>query len=99
MNLGKLGFQQVLEEGVGVVPTPRTSSVVSKQSRERLAEGWALRPAKKVYRFSEKRKAYLTAKFIIGQSTGRKVDSYFSRLKRQLANRPMKSTLQLLKKK
>ena len=75
MDLAKLGYQQVLEEGVGVVPTLRTSSVASKQSRERLAEGWALRPAKKAYRFSEKQKAYLTAKFTIGQSTGRKVDA------------------------
>lgn len=68
MDLAKLGFQQLLEEGVGVVPTLRTSSVASKQSRERLTEGWALRPAKKPYRFSEKQKAYLTAKFNIGQS-------------------------------
>ena len=34
-----------------------------------------LRPAKKAYRFSEKQKAYLTAKFNIGRSTGRKVDA------------------------
>ena len=71
MDLAKLGYQQVLEEGVGVVPTLRTTSVANKQSRERLTEGWALRPAKKAYRFSEKQKAYLTAKFNIGQSTGR----------------------------
>ena len=75
MDLAKLGYQQVLEEGVGVVPTLRTTSVANKQSRERLTEGWALRPAKKAYRFSEKQKAYLTAKFNIGQSTGRKVDA------------------------
>ena len=61
MDLAKLGYQQVLEEGVGVVPTLRTTSVANKQSRERLTEGWALRPAKKAYRFSEKQKAYLTA--------------------------------------
>ena len=54
MDLAKLGYQQVLEEGVGVVPTLRTTSVANKQSRERLTEGWALRPAKKAYRFSEK---------------------------------------------
>lgn len=75
LDLAKLGYQQVLEEDVGVVPTLRTSSVVSTQSRERLTEGWALRSAKKAYRFSEKQKAYLTAKFNIGQSTGRKVDA------------------------
>ena len=75
MDLAKLGYQQVLEEGVGVVPTLRTSGVASKQSRGRLTEGWGLRPAKKAYRFSENQKAYLTDKFNIGQSTRRKVDA------------------------
>ena len=75
MDLAKLGYQQVLEQGVGVVPTLRTSGVASKQSRGRLTEGWGLRPAKKAYRFSENQKAYLTDKFNIGQSTRRKVDA------------------------
>ena len=74
MDLAKLGYQQVLEEDVGVVPTLRTSGVASKQSRGRLTEGWGLRPAKKAYRFSENQKAYLTDKFNIGQSR-RKVDA------------------------
>ena len=34
-----------------------------------------MQPAKKAYHFSERQKAYLTAKFNIGQSTGRKVDA------------------------
>ncbi|XP_068728060.1 uncharacterized protein [Montipora capricornis] len=38
-------------------------------------EGWALRAAKKAYRFSEKQKSYLLAKFSIGQTTGRKLDA------------------------
>ena len=75
MGLARLGYQQVLEEGVGVVPNLRTSSVASKQSGKCLTEGWVLRPAKKAYRFSERQKAYLTAKFNIRQSTGRKVDA------------------------
>ena len=75
IGLAQLGYQQVLEEGVGVVPTLRTSGVASRQSRGRLTEGWGLRPAKKAYRFSEKQKAYLTDKFNIGQSTRRKVDA------------------------
>ena len=75
MGLPKLGYQQVLEEGVSVVRNLRTSSVASKQSGECLTEGWVLRPAKKAYRFSERQKAYFTAKFNIGQSTGRKVDA------------------------
>ena len=74
-HTAKLGYPQVLEEGVGAVPTLRTSGVASKQSRGRLTEGWGLRPAKKAYRFSEKQKAYLTNKFNIDQSTRRKVDA------------------------
>ena len=57
------------------MPTLRTVSVTNKQSTTALTEGWALRPTKRAYRFSEKQKAYLTAKFNIGQSTGRKVDA------------------------
>ena len=37
-------------------------------------EGWALKSTKKAYRFSEKQKAYLDAKFNIGQTSGRKLD-------------------------
>ena len=38
-------------------------------------EGWALRAVKKAYRFSDKQKSYLLAKFRIGQTTGRKLDA------------------------
>ena len=75
LDLAKLGYQQVLEEGVGVVPTLRAISMVNKQGTAILTERWALRPTKTAYRFSEKQKHYLTAKFNIGQSTGRKVDA------------------------
>ena len=74
LDLAKLGYQQILEEGVGVVPTMRAISMVNKQGTAILTEGWALRPTKRAYRFSEKQKDYLTAKFNIGESTGRKVD-------------------------
>jgi len=37
-------------------------------------EGWALESSRKAYRFSEKQKAYLDAKFSIGQTSGRKLD-------------------------
>ena len=37
-------------------------------------EGWVLKCTKKSYRFNEKQKAYLDAKFAIGQATGRKLD-------------------------
>ena len=37
-------------------------------------EGWVLKCTKKAYRFNEKQKAYLDAKFAIGQATGKKLD-------------------------
>ena len=38
-------------------------------------EGWALKETKKPYRFNEKQRRYLEAKFSIGQATGRKLDA------------------------
>ncbi|KAK3738179.1 hypothetical protein QZH41_007176, partial [Actinostola sp. cb2023] len=74
--LAKLGYKQMLEEGVGVVPTLQTSSASHKnQGGSVLIEGWALRSTKKSYRFNEKQKAYLLAKFQIGQATGRKANA------------------------
>ena len=37
-------------------------------------EGWFLKCTKKAYRFNEKHKAYLDAKFAISQATGKKLD-------------------------
>jgi len=37
-------------------------------------EGWVLKCTRKAYRFNEKQKAYLDAKFAIGQATGKKLD-------------------------
>ena len=37
-------------------------------------EGWVIKCTKKAYRFNEKQKAYLDAKFAIGQATGKKLD-------------------------
>ena len=38
-------------------------------------EGWVLKCIKKGYRFNEKQKPYLDAKFAIGQAYGKKLDS------------------------
>ena len=38
-------------------------------------KGWALKVTKKVTHFNEKRKKYLEEKFLLGQETGRKVES------------------------
>jgi len=75
LDLTKFGYQEILKEGVGVVPTLRAISTINNQGTAISTEGWAFRPTKRAYRFSEKQKPYLTAKFNIGRSTGRKFDA------------------------
>ena len=60
LDLAKLGYQQILEEDVGVVPTLTAISTINKQGTAILTEGWALRPNKRTN---------------IGQSTGWKVNA------------------------
>ena len=38
-------------------------------------EGWALKEAKKAYRFNDQQRKYLEAKFKIGQESGMKLDA------------------------
>ena len=74
MGLAKMGYKTCLEEGVGVLPAiqaPIRHQEVSLIPKE----GWAIRAAKKSYRFSDKQKSYLMGKFHIGQTTGSKVDA------------------------
>ena len=74
MDLAKMGYKTCLEEGVGVLPA--IQAPISHQEASLIPkEGWAIRAAKKSYRFSDKQKSYLMAKFHIGQTTGRKVDA------------------------
>ena len=73
LDRAKLGYKEYLEEGPGVIPTLNPTVTVSSGSRTVL-EGWALRANKKSYRFNDKQKNYLDAKFNIGQETGRKMD-------------------------
>ena len=74
MDLAKMGYKTCLEEGVGVLPA--IQAPISHQEASLIPkEGWAIRAAKKSYRFSDKQKSYLMAKFHIGQTTGRKVDT------------------------
>ena len=74
-DLAKIGYQSWLEEGVGVVPS--ITPGLTENSSETACEGWALRAAKKCYRFSSKQKEYLDAKFEIGRVTGRKLNGEF----------------------
>ena len=39
LDLAKLGYQEILEEGVGVVPTLRVISTINKQGTAVLTEG------------------------------------------------------------
>jgi len=64
-----MGYKTCLEGGVGVLPalqapiSHQEASVIPK-------EGWAIRAAKTSYRFSDKQKSYLMAKFHIGERQG-----------------------------
>ena len=75
IDLAKMGYKSALEEGVGVLPTLKTSTLSQDYPTAAAKEGWALRAVKKAYRFSDKQKSYLLAKFRIGQTTGRKLDA------------------------
>ena len=75
MDLAKQQYATRLHEGVGLLPSLQVSSSVDSSSQsEALKKGWALKEMKKAYRFNEKQKTYLEAKFNIGQSTGRKFE-------------------------
>lgn len=74
MDLAKIGYKSYLEEGVGMLPSLQ-APVRHQEARVSPTEGWALRAVKKAYRFSEKQKSYLLAKFRIGQTTGHKLDA------------------------
>ena len=74
MDLAKIGYKSRLEQGVGALPTLEVTTG-HQEAHVVLKEGWALRAVKKTYRFSDKQKSYLKAKFQIGQTTGRKLDA------------------------
>ena len=75
MDLAKQQYATRLQEGVGLFPSLQVSSSVdSSNQSETFKEGWALKEMKKAYRFNEKQKTYLEAKFNISQSTGRKLE-------------------------
>ena len=75
MDLAKQQYATRLQEGLGPLPSLQVSSSVDSSNQgETVKEGWALKEMKKAYRFNEKQKTYLEAKFNIGQSTGRKLE-------------------------
>ena len=77
LDKAKVKYAARLEEGSSSVPTiplppetcPRNTGYVTPP------EGFALKQVKKAYRFNEKQREYLTARFTIGQESGKKVDA------------------------
>ena len=63
-----------MEEGIGIIPTLNPTVTATSSANPTVSEGWALKANKKLYRFNEKQKQYLQARFNIGQETGRKMD-------------------------
>ena len=76
MDLAKMKYASLLEEGVGVIPNlASTEFELNKGSdRQVLQEGWSLKKSSKHYRFNEKQKAYLLSKFNVGMASGHKVN-------------------------
>lgn len=76
LDLAKMKYGSLLEEGVGVIPTfTSTLSDTEDAIRPVLEEGWSLKKSTKNYRFNEKQKSYLQSKFDVGMSSGRKVSA------------------------
>ena len=75
LDLAKLGYKYHLEEGVAHISITAAVTVSTETATDQcICEGWALKCAKKAYGFNEQQKAYLDAKFAIGQTTGKKLD-------------------------
>ena len=77
LDKAKLKYAAKLEEGTSSVPTiPLISETCSRTAAcVTPPEGFALKQVKKAYRFNEKQREYLTARFNIGQESGRKLDA------------------------
>ena len=75
LDLAKLKYAAILQEGESSLPTITATSSSATESPVARSEGWALKQAKKAYRFNEEQRQYLEAKFNIGQENGMKVDA------------------------
>ena len=69
MDLAKIGYKSLLKEVTDALPTLKPS-ISHEESAVMPKEGWALKQAKKSYRFSDKQKSYLGGKCQIGPMTG-----------------------------
>ena len=76
LDQAKMQYALLLEEGVGVIPTLKSALISADEATKTiLEEGWALKKNTKAYRFNDKQKTYLLAKFDHGEATGRKVNA------------------------
>ena len=73
LDLAKIAYKSAFEEGVATIPNLQPVPGCKRRADCCNKEGWALKSSKKAYRFSGKQKAYLDARFNIGQTSGRKV--------------------------
>ena len=73
LDQAKEAYAERLLQGLGTIPSLSETGTTSARKTP-LKEGWALKQTKKSYRFNEKQKTYLIAKFNIGQETGNKMD-------------------------
>ncbi|PFX11910.1 hypothetical protein AWC38_SpisGene24213 [Stylophora pistillata] len=69
LDLAKIAYKSALEEGVGTIPTLQPVPGRERRTDCCNKEGWALKSTKKAYRLSEKQRAYLNAKFNLGQTS------------------------------
>ena len=74
MDLSKTEYASLLYESIVAMPALLPTSTFTAVTPVP-QEGWALKETKKAYRFNEKQKSYLEAKFSIGQATGRKLNA------------------------
>ena len=73
LDLAKTEYDCLLREGMASMLTLLLSTSTLVTILSTAQEGWALKESKKPYRFNEKQKSYLEAKFNLGQETGRKL--------------------------
>ena len=73
LDRAKLKYAERLCQGE--TSMPKLPSTSSTEGEAILREGWALKQAKKAYRFNEEQWRYLEARFNIGQESGMKIDA------------------------
>ena len=74
LDMAKTEYASLLRESVAAMPTLLSASATLTTISSVAQEGWELKESKKSYRFNEKQKSYLEAKFNVGQATGKKID-------------------------